>query len=451
MMENRSAEASALVELFTAHDPFVVLQHLSADDFTTDTHRDAFKVMRDKAEGGVKLRSDVEIAALVAPIQKASAATMRDSQGLALVKSLKRLTQRRKLHDALLKVSALVGDFSKDPAEVLQAALDSFEGARDTRVSGGTLSTLAESTQRMHLRFEEAFKHVDEHNKPVGFSTGLPALDNLVRFKRGNFVVIGGNTGSGKTAMALSMARGMIEDGTRVCYLCREMQDADLAQRLAAQISGENGRNFDTGKLTIGMGEYRDTIDKMIAYGDQMVIGQPKTLSDCLQMMHRAREMHGSQVFFVDYLQQMRVPSAPNPREATMRITDACKFFALENDCVVAGLAQLNRESVKNSAKPTRPRVWHLQESAALEQDADLIFLLWNPGLKDKAILRDSGMGEILLNCDAKRAQVALDEKNPNDDTRCALYCDKYRGGEIFRAVLGYNGPRTLFYNEPRY
>ena len=282
----------------------------------------------------------------------------------------------------------------------------------------------------------------------TGITCGFPALDDIIRFKRGDFVAIGGRTGSGKTATALTMAKGMIEAGHRVCYLCREMKDVDLVQRLAAQTTGENGRNFTRGVLTVSPAEFEHGIGRLVNMGDSLTFGTPKTLAEALMMANQARERHQAEIFFFDYIQQFRVPTARSPREATMKVTDSLKFFAMENDCVSVGLAQLNRGATDTSGgkTPLRPRIKHFKESGSIEEDADIVALLWNPLNEDKGIEKEYEQGILELSCDLHGRKFALDERRANRDTRLAMYFDKYRGGERFRACSSYNGARTEVY-----
>lgn len=442
-MENHTAEATALVQLFTAHDPHVLLTHLDDDDFTNESYQKAFATMRSKIEGGLSIRGDASMAAMLAPIMENHQAHMSSAN---LVRSLKQLTQRRKLCDAVNKIGSIVTDFDHKPEEILELALHEIELARDSRVTGSKMTTVKEAVEIMHSAFEA---RVRGESAEVGISVGIPALDELMTVKRGDLVTIGGRTGVGKTAFALTMAMGMAMQGIRVCYLCREMPSQQIIARLVAQLSGENSRNFDRGKMTVAPEQYATAVGKIRKLDDAFVLASPRSLSDAITLANQCRQKHHTTVFFFDYIQQFTVASARTPREATMKVTDALKAFAVDNNVSCIGLAQLNREAASKLGVPIRPRIHHLQESGSIEQDSDIILLLWNPASEDKAILKEEGEpSDIMINCDVLRSKISLDQLNANGHTRCAAFIDKYRGGERFRAVLGFDAPRTLFYPE---
>ena len=444
-MENHTAEATALVQLFTAHDPHVLLTHLEDDDFTNESYQRAFVTMRNKIEGGLSIRGDASMAAMLQPVMAGHQAHMSSAN---LVKSLKQLTQRRKLKLAWNKMGEVIDDFDKKPEEILELALNEIELARDSRVTGSKMTTVKEAVEVMHNAFEARMRG---DSMAAGISTGIPSLDALMTIKRGDLVTIGGRTGVGKTAFALTMALGMAMQGIRVAYFCREMPSQQLIARLVAQLSGENSRNFDKGKLTITPEEYSGAVGKLRKLDDAFILGSPRSLSDSVTLSNQCRQKHHTTVFFYDYIQQFTVASARTPREATMKVTDSLKAFAVDNDVSCIGLAQLNREAASKLGVPIRPRIHHLQESGSIEQDSDIIILLWNPASEDKAILKEVGeASDISVNCDVLETRMSLDQLNAQGHTRCAVFVDKYRGGERFRAVLGFDAPRTLFYPETK-
>ena len=58
-------------------------------------------------------------------------------------------------------------------------------------------------------------------------------------------------------------------------------------------------------------------------------------------------------------------------------ITKALKSIASEFDCPVLLLSQLNRDAVKTESG--EPELWHLRDSGAIEQDADVVIFIWEP------------------------------------------------------------------------
>jgi replicative DNA helicase len=113
-----------------------------------------------------------------------------------------------------------------------------------------------------------------------------------------------------------------------------------------------------------------------------------------LQMRARARRMlqqHGIKLFVVDYLQLLHSTSrrAENRQQEIADISNGIKALAKELNVPVIVLSQLNRELEKD--KNRKPRLSDLRESGAIEQDADLVALLYKPnsGDEDDGPVRD--------------------------------------------------------------
>jgi replicative DNA helicase len=105
-----------------------------------------------------------------------------------------------------------------------------------------------------------------------------------------------------------------------------------------------------------------------------------------LQLRAKARRMwqqHGIKLFVIDYLQLLHSTArrAENRQQEIADISNGVKALAKELDVPVIVLAQLNRELEKD--KNRKPRMSDLRESGAIEQDADLIGLLYKPAAGD--------------------------------------------------------------------
>ena len=102
-----------------------------------------------------------------------------------------------------------------------------------------------------------------------------------------------------------------------------------------------------------------------------------------LQLRARARRMwqqHGVKLFVVDYLQLLHSTSRraqENRQQEIAEISSGIKALAKELAVPVIVLAQLNRELEKDKSR--KPRLSDLRESGAIEQDADLVALLYKP------------------------------------------------------------------------
>jgi replicative DNA helicase len=106
-----------------------------------------------------------------------------------------------------------------------------------------------------------------------------------------------------------------------------------------------------------------------------------------LQFRAKARRMHqqyGIKLFVIDYLQLLHSTSrrAENRQQEIADISNGIKSLAKELKVPVIVLSQLNRELEKD--KNRKPRMSDLRESGAIEQDADLVGLLYKPSSDDE-------------------------------------------------------------------
>lgn len=91
-------------------------------------------------------------------------------------------------------------------------------------------------------------------------------------------------------------------------------------------------------------------------------------------------EQHGIKLFVIDYLQLLHGTSRKaqdNRQQEIAEISSGIKALAKELNVPVIVLAQLNREMEKDKSR--KPRLSDLRESGSIEQDADLVGLLYKP------------------------------------------------------------------------
>lgn len=221
----------------------------------------------------------------------------------------------------------------------------------------------------------ESFKN--KETKVLGFATGLSQIDHLIGgLQRKAMVVIGAQTGVGKSAMAVNMAAGALRDSASVLVLSHEMSTDDVYTRLLGLTSKVEAFKFQTGALDHTQYEKiilaTDKIGKQsIWVTDNPPRTIPKTINTCLQ--HKRR--HGLDIVFVDYLQLMESTQRSGNREqAVAEIARGLKQLAMDLDVCVVALAQLNN----NTERHEEPQLSSLRESAAIAQNANSVILLWS-------------------------------------------------------------------------
>ncbi|RKZ34988.1 replicative DNA helicase [bacterium] len=220
----------------------------------------------------------------------------------------------------------------------------------------------------------------------TGIATGYYDLDKLLSgFHPSDYIVIAGRTSSGKTAFALSLARNIAiradkKDRRGVAIFSLEMSREQVALRMLATEAKISAHRMRQGFLK------KDELTNL-ALKVKRVANAPIYIDDSpnltvMEMKSKARRLSRRVdigVIIVDYL-QLVTPSgtrADTRQEEVASISRALKGLAREIDATVIALAQLSRKV--EETKDSRPKLSHLRESGAIEQDADVVLLLYRP------------------------------------------------------------------------
>ena len=235
---------------------------------------------------------------------------------------------------------------------------------------------------------------------PLGFTP----LDKTIGtgLRTGELLLIGGAQGTGKTTMALQMARNVASGGqANVLYICFEHDEQYLLNRLIAMESALAHLPHKTGAIKIqdvrteilgtwvAEGEakaqmannprLRPSMDRIARYGQNLFLmrgSQTSTTIDNIRKLvqaHRALAGERRLVVFVDYLQ--KVPQIPEPENETEKVTyliNGLKDIALAEDVPMVCIVAADKEGLKAS----RLRNYHLRGSSAINYEADIILIL---------------------------------------------------------------------------
>ena len=231
----------------------------------------------------------------------------------------------------------------------------------------------------------------------AGISTGFYDLDGMTGgFSRGDLVIAAGRPSMGKTAFMLNIARHVARS-LPVIIFSLEMSATQLAQRQLAAESGVPSDRLRTGNLSDR--DWEAATEALAACGELPIVINDDTTLTVSQMASEARRVALSQgglgMIFVDYLQLMKSIGKHGNRVGELsEITRELKSMARELDVPVVVLSQLSRGVEARTNK--RPMMSDLRDSGSIEQDADLILMLfrdeyYNPDSPDR------GLAEIIL------------------------------------------------------
>ncbi len=221
----------------------------------------------------------------------------------------------------------------------------------------------------------------------TGVGTGFIDLDKMTSgLHGGEMIVIAARPSVGKTSLAMNIAEHAAVDlGLPVGVFSLEMTADSLVLRMLCSRARVNLRNIRDGFLA-----ERD-FPKLTGSASKLA-GAPLYIDDTagmsiLQLRAKARRLsqqYGIKLFVIDYLQLLHSTArrAENRQQEIADISNGVKALAKELNVPVIVLSQLNREMERD--KNRKPRLSDLRESGAIEQDADVVGLLYRPSSGDE-------------------------------------------------------------------
>ncbi len=287
-------------------------------------------------------------------------------------KRVKRAARRRRLWSASIEVSAI----AQDPAVTTEVAVSMSEGMisglHDAVSTDSFVSTASDLVSLFTQRREIVLYGGD-----AGVPTGYLDLDRHLSggFRGGQFCVIGGRPGMGKSAMLRDMARFMSSKG-RVLYFSNEMSKTDLAARDIAVLSEVSLSVVAGATWAPHLNERIDLAQRALEFMPILTLADGALTSDDVRSWsYRIHHQEPIVAIVVDYMQRM-ADSGRTDLERVSKTARSLKAMAMELDVPVIAGSQLSRTTEREN-QDTRPSLIDLRNSGEIEQEADVVLLLY--------------------------------------------------------------------------
>ncbi len=246
----------------------------------------------------------------------------------------------------------------------------------------------------------------ESQKKKTLYNLGFEALsflnNNIVK---GCFLVVGARTSVGKSSFGLNIISNLINSEKEVgcCVISLEMGIEQIEKRL---LSMRLNIPLDRVSSLEFTQEEENKIKELNSREEPLYISYigKRTLETIIEKIEFFNEIHGIEVFVIDYLQLINIEDCSEPRHLEMgQITISLKSFAEKKGIIIIGLAQLGRQSA-SSKNSTSLKLSDLKDSASIEQDADIVLLLGAVKNKGRDFLqvyvaknREGEIGESIL------------------------------------------------------
>jgi replicative DNA helicase len=366
-------------------------ESLAPEDFYDPHHRTAFELISDMArkdravdpvtfwEEGTKrgvlerLGGQPFVAALIDAV-----ATTANAEAYA------RIVRDKSIHRRLVAAGNQILRLGYAEDRELEDVLDEAERLVFEIASTGASGSVRHVSEVLGVTFEQIERRFHEGQIVTGVSTGFIDFDRLTGgFQPGSLNIIAARPSMGKTAFALNIAQHAAQEkGVPVLLFSLEMGAEQLAQRLLGAEARVNIHDLRTGnfpeKAWDSLADAAGRLSQSPIYIDDSSL---LTTSDLRARVRRfqARQKDKLGMVVVDYLQLMSWSRRTDSKQQEVsEISRALKGVAREFEIPVVALSQLSR--AVESRPDKRPQLSDLRDSGAIEQDADLVCLLFRPG-----------------------------------------------------------------------
>ena len=400
MPSNIEAEQAVLGSLLLSKEKYPEVDALiNPGDFESEAHREIYECIKQLADegkgidhitvskqldrknslqrvGGVDYLKELQTVPVSALAADSYANLVKDQ---SIDRNLKKVLQE------LIKTSD--NPKGKTSDEILNEAEAKIFELSENRTKNDSLKKIEEYVGPTLDRLEELSK---KQGELIGLSSGFKAVDGVTQgLQKEDLIVIAGRPSMGKTSLAMNIAENVAkeEDGC-VLVFSLEMSSESLTSRMLASMAGISQQSFKSANLTDR--QWEKTIQKAkklesmnIHIDDKPNISPMEIRAKARRLAKKYRKDGGVKLVVVDYIQLMQMPGRTENRVNELSdISRSLKYLAKEVNAPVIVLSQLNRAVEQRPNK--RPQMADLRDSGAIEQDADLIFMLYRDYLYTK-------------------------------------------------------------------
>ena len=279
----------------------------------------------------------------------------------------------------------------------------------------------------------EALTRIDQRLEKGGGVGGMPTgfldIDGMTGgLHEGELVILAARPSMGKTALATNIADHVaIEGGRTTLFVSLEMSRLELAERMLCAHGRINGHKLRNGFISPTDRTKLVASSAAMSTAPLFIDDTPsRTMTEIAATARRLKRREELSMVVIDYLQLIEPDNPRDPRqEQVAKIARRLKALARELKVPVLCLAQLNRQA--EVSKDNRPRLNHLRESGAIEQDADVVMFVHRDEYyctNDEDRARVAGQADII---------IAKQRNGPTGDVKLAWLQDYTRFENLAR------------------
>jgi replicative DNA helicase len=402
---NLEAERSVLGAILLHNEAFNhAAELIDSRDFFRDAHRRIFEKMvvlseRNEAIDLVTLKEELGRSGSLDDVGgPAYIASLVDGVPRAVnvehyARIVKEKSTLRELIFSANRVLASAYEAEEDASQILDRAEQDIFAIAEGRIREGfvALRTL------VHQGYESLEAARAHQTLITGVPSGFADLDELTSgFQPADLIIIAARPSMGKTSLALNIAQHVgIKEGKTVGVFSLEMAKEQLFLRLLTAESQIEGHRLRTGRF--GERDWSKLAHAMGTLGEAKIFVDDSPAIGVLEMRAKARRLmseHNLHLLCIDYIQLMQGRGRFENRVLELAsVSRGLKGLAKELKIPIIVLSQLSRAP---ESQRRRPQLSDLRESGALEQDADVVLLIYRED-QYEATEENQGIAEIII------------------------------------------------------
>ena len=348
-----------------------VFNKISSDDFFDPFLGKIFGIIKNEWEAGKEV-SIVTVADKVG--EEGASVILSELTNFAITSAVALqsadIVREKSILRKIAKASREVLDIVSDPTKNSQEAIEEAE-----RIFMELSKYQPDDLIHISSVIEEAVSRIERDPlSGASHNSGFEELDNIIGgFRNGELIIVAARPSVGKTAFALNVAYRMAVNDVKAGIFSLEMSGIEIATRLISLETGIPIYQLRAGQIK----NIRENKLESLAYLQSLPIYvDDSSLVNTSQIRSILRRHRDIGIIFVDYIQLMQLEKTVENRVAEVsKIARDLKCIAREFNIPVVAVSQLSRAVEQRQDK--RPQLSDLRESGAIEQEADVVLLMY--------------------------------------------------------------------------
>jgi replicative DNA helicase len=386
---------------------YLATESISAENFYKKSHQDIFAAMTNLSQKG----EAIDVITLAEELKRAGTyqsaggaayltAIMDKVHTAANVEYYAKLVLERYILRRLITASGEVATQCYVGEQEAREILDKAESLIFEISQRGIRRGFVPISKALKTTFEKIEKFREDKSLVSGVSSPFYELNSYTSgFQNSDLIIVAGRPSMGKTSLALNIAEHVaIREKLPIGIFSLEMSSEQLVMRLLCSEAKVDFHRMRTGYMKDS--EYAELAVVAQYLSEAPIFVDDSASLSTLELRSKARRLKAEAnigCLIIDYLQLITVTErAENRQQQISLISSNLKALAKELNIPVVALSQLSR-AVEVRGGDKRPMLSDLRESGSLEQDADVVLMLYRPEFYEGEDSENAGTAEVII------------------------------------------------------